>query len=40
MESFQQHGDNINAIRKLALDKKDTSNCRNREMKCFKCGKS
>ena len=39
MESFQQHDDSINAI-KRAIDKKDTSNVRNRDMKCFRCGKS
>ena len=39
-ESFQQHDDSINAMRRLAIDKKDTSNDRNRDMKCFRCGKS
>lgn len=39
MESFQQHDDSINAI-KRAIDKKDTSNVRNRDMKCFRCEKS
>ena len=40
MESFQQHDDSINAIRKLAINKKDTLNDGNKEMKCFRCGKS
>ena len=40
MESFQQHDDSINATKRLAIDKKDTSNDRNRDMKCFRCGKS
>ena len=39
MENLQQHDDSINAIRRLAIDKKDTSNDRNREMKCFRCRK-
>ena len=39
MESFQQHDDSINATKRLAIDKKDTSNERNRDMKCVKCGK-
>ena len=39
-ESFQQHDDSINALRRLAIDKKDTSNDRNRDMKCFRCRKS
>ena len=40
MESFQQHDDSINATKRLAIDKKDTSNDGNRDMKCFRCGKS
>ena len=40
MENFQQHDDSINAIRRLAIDKKDTSNDRNRLTKwCEKSGK-
>ena len=35
-----KHDDSINATEKLAIDKKDTSNDRYREMKCFRCGKS
>ena len=39
MENFQQHDDSINAIRRLAIDKKDTSNDRNRLTKwCEKSG--
>ena len=40
MESFQQHHDSINVTKRLAIDKKDTSNDRNRDMKCFRCRKS
>ena len=40
MESFQQRDDSINATKRIATDKKDTSNNRNREIKCFRCGKS
>ena len=40
MESFQQHDDSINAIRRLAIDKKDTSNDRKKGMKCFRRRKS
>ena len=39
MESFQQHDDSINATRRIATDKKDTSNNRNREIKCFSARK-
>ena len=40
MESFQEHDDSINATKRLAIDKKDNSNDRNRDMKRFMCGKS
>ena len=40
IESLQQHDDSINAIKRLSIDKKDTSNDRNRETKCFRCRKS
>ena len=40
IESFQQHADSINATKRLAIVKKDTSNDRNRDMKCFRCEKS
>ena len=30
MKNFQQHDDSINATKRLATDKKDTSNDRNR----------
>ena len=39
MESFQQHDDSINATKRLAIDKKDTSNDGNRDMKCLGAGK-
>ena len=37
MESFQQYDDGINVTKRLAIDKKDTLNDRNRDMKCFRC---
>ena len=40
MESFQQYDDGINVTKRLAIDKKDTLNDRNRDMKCFRCWKS
>ena len=40
MENFQQNDDGVNAIRRLAIDKKDTSGDINREIKCFRCWKS
>ena len=40
MENFQQHDNSINDTKRLAIDKKDTSNDRNSDMKCFRCKKS
>ena len=38
MQSFQQYDDSNNAIKRLAVNKNDTSNDRNRDMKYFNCG--
>ena len=40
MQSFQQYDDSNNAIKRLAVNKNDTSNDRNRDMKYFNCGNS
>ena len=39
MKGFREHDDSMNAIRRLAKDKKDISNSRNKERKRLRCGK-